>query len=91
MWLWMRSTDFGRMLCKITFWAKKNIGRSCEGHWSGCFLPDQALTLTEKHKLWKIPEGSLYHIEVATAHTVHECWQEVCCQAAAERTYTITS
>lgn len=57
--------------------------------WS--FLPDRwhegcdhSLTLTEEHILWKIPEGSLYHVKVSAAHTVHECWQEVCSQAAAE-------
>ncbi len=41
------------------------------------------LTLTEKHIFWKIPESSLHHVKVTTAHTVHESWQEVCCQAAA--------
>ena len=42
------------------------------------------LTLTEQHVLWKIPESSLYHVEVTAAHTVHESRQEVCCQAAAQ-------
>lgn len=48
------------------------------------------LTLTEKYVFWKIPESSLYHVEVTTAHTVHKGWQEVRCQATAEKTYTIT-
>lgn len=43
------------------------------------------LTLTQKHVFWKIPESSLHHVEVAAAHTVHECRQEVCRQAAEEK------
>lgn len=39
------------------------------------------VTLTEQHVFWEIPESRLYHVKVATAHTVHERGQEVCCQA----------
>ncbi len=53
-------------------------------------MKESPLTLTEKNIFWKIPESCLHHVEVTTAHTVHEGWQEVCCQAAAEKTYTIT-
>lgn len=105
MQLWMCNTDFGCMLCLISFFLGGGAKKILFGHVTSrparewlLFLPDHCnwecdypLTLTEKHILWKIPEGGLYHIEVTTAHTVHECWQEVCRQAAAQKTYTITS